>query len=552
MNSPPAAIWPQPLSPVDSDPLSVLLAAIPLLVILLLMAGFRKSSLFSSACGLAVTTALALFVWGMPLRLAAWSLFYGSLYSLWPIMWIVFAGLWLYNLTLSSGQFELLRGWMAHHASGDPCVQALLVAFCFGALLESCAGFGAPVAVTAFLLARLGFKPWRAVVAALIANTAPVGFGGMGIPIVALNDVTHLDVYRLSAMVGRQLPVLSFLIPVCLVWVAGGAAGLKRVWPAMLITGGSYAITQFLVSNFWGPYAADIMAASVSTGALVGFLRFWRPTPTPENLDQNSGLFPTSARSNPHPVSPGMALAGWMPWLILFAVMMAWSSFRLTNRGTIRIPIPLLHNGILRTVYEGTPYQGPYPAIYTFRPLEVGTAVVTAMTLTAVFYRLRPRMLLESGARTLVQVRLPAQTVMLIIGLASLYNYSGMAYTLGAAMARVGRVFPILSSYLGWVGCLVSGSDAASNVLFGNLQTLAAHRLHLDPVLLAATNSSGGVISKMISPQNIAVGVSTLGLVGQEGNILRRTFWPGVLLAALLGFLAYVQAYWTPWIIPSP
>lgn len=536
--------WPQPLAPLHSVALSSLVAAVPLILVMVLMGGLRKSGLFVSACGLVTAGLLAILVWHMPLTLALWSTVYGFMFAILPILWLVFAALWLYNLTLETGNCELLRRWMQQHASGDPCIQAILVAFCFGALLESCAGFGAPVAVTAFLLAGLGFSARRAVVVALIANTAPVGFGAMGLPIVALAGVTGLDLAKLSAMVGRQLPFLSLILPCYLCWVVAGGRGLKRAWPAALVAGSSFALAQFLVSNFWGPYATDILAALTSTAALAGFLQIWKPA-------DETGLDVKSSDSQDIPDTGHVqlfsraAFAAWLPWAILSAVMVLWAHLNLTERAQIKFPIPTLHNNVLITLY-----QKPYSALYAFQPLGFATAVLAATGLTALCLRVSPGAFLKSGARSLRQLRLPGLTVMFIVGMAYLYNYSGMAYTLGAEVARTGSLFPLLSSYLGWVACFLSGSDSASNLLFGNLQVAAAHQLHLNPILLAATNSSAGVTGKMISPQNIAVGVTTVGLIGEEGKVLRSTFWHSILLAGMLGLLSYAQAYWTPWMVP--
>src|SRR5208282_121059 len=274
-----AAIWPQPLYPVHSLAISALVAAIPLAIVLILMGVLRRSSLFASACGLAAASALAIFVWHMPPELAAWSAAYGFVYAVWPIMWIVFCALWLYNLTVKTGKFDLLRHWMEHHVSTDPCIQAIVVAFCFGALLEGTAGFGTPVAVSAFLLVGLGFEARRAVVVSLIANTAPVAFGALGIPIVALAGVTGLDLMKLSSMVGRQLPFLSLLLPSYLVLVVAGRKGLRAAWPSAVVAGASFALAQFLVSNFWGPYVADVVASLVSMAALTLFLHWRKPRP---------------------------------------------------------------------------------------------------------------------------------------------------------------------------------------------------------------------------------------------------------------------------------
>lgn len=533
-----AFIWPQPLAPVHTLGTSALLAAIPLFVVLVLMGGLRKSGLFASVFGLASAAILALSLWRMPPLLAAWSLAFAFVYTLWSILWLVFAALWLYNLSVATGSFDLLRRWMEEHASGDACTQAMLVAFCFGALLEGSAGFGAPVAITSFLLVGLGYEARKAVIVSLLANTAPVAFGGLGVPIVALAGVTGLDIMKLSAMVGRQLPFLSFILPAYLAWIVAGGKGLRRSWAAALVTGGSFATTQFLVSNFWGPYATDVLSALFSIVALTTFLRFRAP------IAANHRESPEIAAGN-FRISAADGLTAWAPWAALSVVMVLWTYFKLFQKGQINIPVPSLHQGVFITLY-----QKPYSAVFSFQPLTTGTGVLVTILISAIFFRVRPRVLTDSGLAALRQLRLPGITVLFIVGLAYLYNYSGMAYTLGAAVAEVGSVFPIVSSYLGWVACFLSGSDTAANVLFGNLQVAAAHQLHLNPVLMAATNSSGAVTGKMISPQNIAIGVSTVGLIGQEGRILHKTFWHSVLLAAVIGVIALLQAYVVPGMVP--
>jgi L-lactate transport len=534
MASAPAVVWPQPLDPLHSVPLTALAAAIPLIVVLLLMGVFRKGGLLASFCGLLSTGALAALVWRMPLSLALWSTVYGFLFATWSILWIVFNALWLYNLAISSGSFDLLRRWMEQHASGDACIQAILVAFSFGALLEGSAGFGAPVAVTAFLLLGLGFERQRAVVVSLVANTAPVAFGALGVPIVALAGVTGLDLMKLSAMVGRQLPFLSFVLPAYLAWLVAGWGGLRRTWAVAMLAGTSFALAQFIVSNTWGPFETDIIASLFSIAAVTAFLNFYK--------SNNRAAKVNAAASN---LSLRDSVAAWLPWAWLSLVMVFWSYFKLFQKGQINLTIPQLHNSVLITLY-----QKRYAAIYGFQPLTGGTAVLAATALTALCFRVSPREFATGAGKAFRQLTLPGLTVLLIVGLAYLYNYSGMAYSLGAAVARVGSAFPILSSYLGWVACFLSGSDTSSNVLFGNLQVAAAHNLHLNPILLAATNSSGAVTGKMISPQNIAVGVTTVGLIGQEGTILRRTFWHSVLLAGVLGLIALGQAYVWPSMVP--
>lgn len=534
-----ALIWPQPLRPVHALGLSALVATIPLIVVLVLMGALRKSGLLSTVCGLVSAGALAVFVWRMPAPLAFWSAIYGCIYALWSIMWIVFAALWLYNLTVATGNFDLLRRWMEQHASGDACIQAILVAFCLGALIEGTAGFGAPVAITSFLLVGMGFERRRAILLSLIADTAPVAFGALGIPIVALAGVTGLDLMKLSAMEGRQLPFLSALLPAYLVWIVAQGKGLKRTWPAVVVAGVSFAAAQFFVSNFWGPWAADIIAALTSIAALVLFLRFWKPG------ERANPLAPAREGLSGSRLSPSQSFAAWLPWILLSAVMVVWSYAKLFQKWQITFAIPHLHNAILITLYNK-----PYAAKYAFQPLATGTAAIFTTVLTALCLRIGPKVFFESGWKTLKQLRVPGLTVLVIVALAYLYNYSGMAYTLGAAAASAGAMFPVLSSYLGWVACFLSGSDTASNLLFGNLQVAAAHQLHLNPVLLAATNSSGAITGKMISPQNIAVGVTTVGLIGEEGKVLRSTFWHSIFLAALISLLALAQAHWLAWMVP--
>lgn len=523
-----ASMWPQPLAPLHSLVASALVAAVPLAVVLVLMGILRRSGLFAAACGLAATIVLALGVWRMPPSLAGWSVVYGFGTALWSILWLVFNALWLYNLSVHTGSFDRLRVWIQQHASGDACIQATLVAFCLGALLEGSAGFGAPVAITAFLLVGVGFQPRRAVLVSLLANTAPVAFGGVGVPIVALANVTGLDLMKLSATVGRQLPLLSLFLPAYLMLVVEGWPGLRRAWPVALVAGSSFAGTQFLVSNTWGPAATDILSALASIAATVTFLRL-RPSRPPQVLPDGSSKTRLSLRD---------VVDGWLPWAGLALVIGVWSFLNVAAHGEIVVAIPGLNDGVLVSAT-----RKPFPALFRFAPLATGTAVLATTAVTALWFRVSPRSLADTAIATLRQLRLSGLTVLFILGLAQLYNYSGMVYTLASALAGVGAIFPLVSSYLGWVACFLTGSDTSSNILFGNLQVATAHELHLDPVLMAATNSSGAVAGKMISPQNIAVGVTTVGLVGHEGDVLRSTFWHSVLFATFIGLIALAQAY---------
>jgi lactate permease len=531
-------VWSQPIDPLHGLAISAATAAFPLAVVLVVMGWLRKPGYIAAASGLLCTLALSCFIWRMPVNLALVSVGFGIVYALWPIMWIVFAALWLYNLSVQTGKFNLLRRWMEHHASRDMRVQAVMVAFCFGALLEGTAGFGAPVAVTAFLLLALGFTANRAVTLSLIANTTPVAFGALGTPIVALAAVTGLDQMKLSAMVGRQLPFMSFFVPAYLIVVLSGRKGLKQAWPAAIVAGGTFAMVQFAVANYWGPYAVDVLASLTSIIALTIFLRFWKPREL---------LRPVAGTPDLEFVRLSFAdwVGAWTPWLLLAVIMVLWSYFQFFTKLQISLPVPWLHNEVYISLY-----RKPYSALYNFQPLAAGTGALTATFIAALALRTSMRTFVRSGLMTLRQLLLPGLTVLLIVGLSYLYNYSGMAYTMGAALASLGKWFPLASGFLGWVACFLSGSDTSSNLLFGNLQVAAGHQLGLDPVLLAATNSSGAVTGKMISPQNIAVGVTTVGLAGKEGGILREIFWHSVAFAAFLSLLAFAQAYVLRWMVP--
>lgn len=533
-------LWAQPLDPLHHLSVSALVAVVPLALLLVLMGGLRKSGWVSAGWAIVASLAIAATVWGMPLKLGAMSIVYGAAYAVWAIMWIVFTALWLYNLSVETGKFELLRRWMAQHASGDPRVQVILVAFCFAALLEGVAGFGTTVALSAFLLVGLGFAAVDAVTVALISNMAPAAYGAIGIPVVALAAVTGLPLQRLSEMTGRQIPFFSLIIPLYLVWVIAGRHGIPGAWPAAAVGGASYALTLFVVSNTWGPYACDILASMISTASLTLLLHFWKPS------DQCKMKHMTHT-----PQAPGVELslregvAAWAPWAVLAAVMILWSYLKLFQRGRIAFPVPLLHNAVFITLYHK-----PYAAIYSFDPLAAGTAGLLAVFITALILRTSPRIIFGSGLKTLRQLIFPTLTVCLIVSLAYLYNYSGMTYTLGAALAAAGGLFPFFSSFVGWIACFMTGSDTASNLLFGNLQVAAAHQIGVNPILLASTNCVGAGAGKMISPQNIVVGVTTVGLVGREGEVLRTTLLHSIIMAAGVGILALAQAYWLKSMVP--
>jgi lactate permease len=523
--------------------LSFLTAALPIAVVLVLLGVLRRPAWQASAAGLAVALLLATAVWQLPLSLGLDSIAAGAAFALWPVMWIVFNGLLLFNLSVATGRFDAFRAWLLTHLPDDRRVVLVVIGFSFGCLLEGVSGFGTPIAITSALLIALGFSAIDALVFTLMFNTAPVAFGALGAPVTTLAAVTQLPDHVLGAMIGRQLPVLAVLLPFYVIAVYGGVRAWRGIWPVLLVAGGSFAIGQFVSANYIGYALTDVISSSVSLVLTIGFLKIWRVPHEPEYA------LGASRPSLPKAESDRSTLAswhGWIPWLVLTAVVIAWIHLKIPQIGQQAIEWPGLHKSVFITVY-GTPYA----AMWSFQPLATGTAILAATVVTALLVRASPVQFLGAARLSLRQVRLPALTTTLIIGLAYLMNYSGMAYTLGLAVASAGGLFPLLSAFLGWLAVFLSGSDTSGNALFGNLQVVAARQLGLSPVLMAATNSSGGVMGKMISPQNISTGTSVTQLQGMEGQVLARTFKHSVILTLALGLLVMAQQYFVPQIIPG-
>ncbi len=536
---PPGIVFAQPLTPVGGSLLlSFAVAVIPIAVALIMLGVLRRPAWQASLAGLLVGLVMAVAVWGMPLGLAVNSVAAGMALALVPVMWIVFSALLLYNVAVKSGRFEQFRQWMLDHLPDDRRLVLLVVAFSFGCLLEGIAGFGTPVAITSALLIGLGFPAIEALTYTLIFNTAPVAFGALGVPITVLGAVTSMHPDTLGAMVGRQLPIFAFLLPFYVVGMYGGLKSIAKLWPALLVSGGSFALTQFVTSNYINYQLTDVMSSLVSLIVTVGFLKVWQPETDPAYAVVRSQA---AARGTAR-----VGYGGWMPWIVVTAVVIAWVNLKLFLIGDTKVLWPGLNNAVFITLYHK-----PYMALWDVQPLGTGTAILLATLITAVWTRTGLRDLFGCVVRTWQQTWLAILTVMMIIGLAFLLNYSGMSYTLGLGVASVGVLFPLVSAFLGWVAVFLSGSDTSGNALFGNLQVVAARQLHLSPVLMAATNSSGGVMGKMISPQNIATGVTTTQLKGKEGVVFARTFWHSVLLTALLGLLVLLQQYVMPWMIPA-
>ncbi|HWP84139.1 MAG TPA: L-lactate permease [Terriglobia bacterium] len=544
--------WPQVYTPLGPLWLSALVAALPVFVLLGLLGLFRARAHTAALAGLAAALLIALLVYGMPVPLALAAAGYGAAYGLFPIGWIVLCAIFVYDITLATGQFAVLRQSIARLAT-DRRLQALLIAFSFGAFLEGAAGFGTPVAICAAMLMGLGFQPLLAAGLALIGNTAPVAFGALGTPILALAGVTGLPVEGLSAMVGRQLPLFSILIPFWLIWAMAGWRGMKEVWPACLVAGVSFAIPQFAVSNLYGPTLVDIVSALVSIFSLVIFLRFWRPKKAwhfPGELERR-----TAWKEETAAVSRRDAWRAWMPWLVLSVLVFFWGlppvKQRLNSISMVAVSVPHLDKQVLR----GPPVVSASKAeeaVFTLNWLSAtGTSLLLSGILSGLLLGLRPSVLARIFLTTLYRVRFSLLTIAAMLALGFTTRYGGLDATMGLAFAKTGVLFPFFSPLLGWLGVALTGSDTSSNVLFGNLQQISAQQLGVSPLLAAAANSSGGVMGKMIDAQSIVVAGVATGQHGEEGEILRYVFFHSIALAALVGLLVLLQARVFPWMIPG-
>ena len=531
----------QLLTPVGGSlALSFAVASLPILAVLLILGVLRRPAWQASLAGLVVGLVIAIGVWRLPVGLAVDATLNGMVFALWPVMWIVFNAMLLYNVSVISGRFDAFRRWTLDHLPNDRRVVLVAIGFCFGALLEGVAGFGTPVAITSSLLILVGFAPLEALVYVLIFNTAPVAFGALGAPITVLGAVTGLPATALGAMVGRQLPFMAFILPFYVMFAYGGARSVRALWPVLLVAGGSFALCQFGAANYLDYSLTDVLASLGSLIVTLGFLTVWKPAPDPEFAVAQRELVSGEASRTP-------AWQGWLPWVIVAAVVIVWTSLKIFAIGQINVPWPGLDKAISITLYDNKPYA----AVWQFQPLATGTGILVAAIVTALACGLGVGGFLTSAVRTAQQIWIATLTVCLIVGLAFLMNYSGLAYTLGLGVASVGALFVLLSPFLGWIAVFLSGSDTSGNALFGNLQVVASKQLGLNPVLFAAANSSGGVMGKMISPQNIATGVSVTDLKGREGAVFARTFPHSVVLTLILGLLVAFQQYVIPWIIPA-
>ncbi|MCP3709610.1 lactate permease LctP family transporter [Paraburkholderia sp. CNPSo 3274] len=569
--------WYQIYTPLGSLWLSALVAAIPILFFFVALAGLRMKGHVAAAITLLLALAVAIFEYGMPVRQALVSAGFGFAYGIWPIAWIIVTAVFLYKIVVKTGQFEIIRASVLS-ITDDQRLQLLLIGFSFGAFLEGAAGFGAPVAITSALLVGLGFEPLYAAGLCLIANTAPVAFGAMGIPIIVAGQVTGIDPFLIGAMAGRQLPLLSLFVPFWLVFIMDGKRGVKETWPAALVAGGSFAVTQYFTSNHIGPELPDITSALVSLVALAAFLNVWQPRRATQGtsvkvsggaavlggfggIGGNKGGSRAAASSRKaSPYSIAQTVRAWAPFILLTAIVTVWSvkpfkalfAAKGPLAGTIlSLHVPGLDQLVVRTApIVATPKA--YEAVFKLDWLSaVGTAIMITAILSALLLRMKPRAAVAAFFETLGELRRPVLSIGLVLAFAFVANYSGMSSTLALALAGTGAAFPFFSPFLGWLGVFLTGSDTSSNALFCSLQHTTAHQINVSDTLLVAANTSGGVSGKMISPQSIAVACAATGLVGKESSLFRFTLRHSLFFAAVVGVVTLIQAYVLTGMIPQ-
>jgi L-lactate transport len=544
-------MWQQNYTPLHGSLLlSTLVAALPIFTLLFLLGVKRKPAWISALSGLATTILVAIFLYGMPVTKVIGAATYGAAFGLFPIGWIVIWAVFLYRLTLDTGRFESIKQSIGN-LTGDRRLQALLIAFAFGAFMEGAAGFGTPVAVASAMLAGLGFSPFYAAAICLLANTAPVAFGSIAIPIVTLAGITGLPLDRLSAGVGRICAPVSLFVPAYLVMVMGGWRALRHVLPAAIVCGVSFAGMQFLVSNFVGPQLTDLASSLTAIAALVVLFLVWKPK---DKYVPDAAIASVDSAAGTHRHPAGEVLMAWSPYLLLVVCVLLWGykpMQAILDSVNIRINWPGLHNEIAR-IPPVTAKVSPYPAVFNLNWLSAsGTACMIACLLSGFVLRIRPAQFLKCFASTLRQLALSLLTLAAVLGLAYLMNYSGATATLGLAFAATGASFPFFSAILGWLGVFLTGSDTSANALFGNLQVVTASRLGLNPVLMAASNSSGGVMGKMISLSSIAVAAAATRMASKdEARLFQFTLRHSVLLASVIGLIVLFYAYIAPGLQP--
>lgn len=528
----------------NSTVMTALVAMLPIVFFFVALTKLKLKGYMAGLYTLLIALGVAIFAFGMPVGMAISSAAYGFAYGLWPIAWIIITAVFLYKITVKTGQFDIIRASVIS-ITEDQRLQMLLVGFSFGAFLEGAAGFGAPVAITAALLVGLGFNPLYAAGLCLIANTAPVAFGAMGIPILVAGQVSNLDPYHIGQVAGRQLPILSIIVPFWLVAMMDGMRGIKQTYPAVLVAGVSFAVTQFITANFIGPELPDVTSALVSLICLSAFLKKWQPV----EIFTFQGMKKPEARKE-NEYTTAQVVKAWSPFAILTVCVSLWTIKgvqKVLDMATIKIEWPGLHNLVLKAapiVAEPTPYA----AVYKLNFLSaVGTAIFLAAIVSMVILKMKPAEAVKTFGEVLYELRLSILSIGLVLGFAFVANYSGLSSTLALLLAGTGALFPFFSPFLGWVGVFLTGSDTSANALFGSLQASTANQLGITPELTVAANTTGGVTGKMISPQSIAVACAAVGLEGKESDLFRFTVKHSLIFCVFVGLLTTVQHYLLPW-----
>ncbi|HFK1497407.1 TPA: L-lactate permease [Bacillus paranthracis] len=549
--------WTQVYDPFGNIWISAAVALIPIIFFFLALAVFRMKGYVAGFITVVLTILVALFAYKMPFTMAMAATGYGFLYGLWPIAWIIIMSVFLYKISVKTGQFDVIRASVLS-ITNDHRLLVILIGFSFGAFLEGAAGFGAPVAITAALLAGLGLNPLYAAGLCLIANTAPVAFGAMGIPITVAGQVTGIDPHKIGQMAGHQLPFLSLFVPFFIVFLMDGLKGVRQTWPALLVAGSSFAITQFITATFLGPELPDITSALVSLVSLALFLKVWQPKEIYQSGQANREVAATTAASMPK-LTLGKVVKAWSPFIVLTVMVVIWSqSFfkALFAPGgaleslVFKFEIPGLHNLVMKAepiVNKATPYE----AILKFDVLSAtGTAILIACLISMFILKMSVKDAVVTFKETLSELKMPILSIGFVLGFAFIANYSGLSSTLALALAGTGGLFPFFSPFLGWIGVFLTGSDTSANALFSNLQAITAQQVGVSGVLLVAANTTGGVTGKMISPQSIAIACAAVGLAGKESDLFRFTVKHSLFFVIIVGIMTYVQAYYLTWMIP--
>jgi lactate permease len=547
-------MWNQVYNPFDNTVLSTIAAAIPVVTLLVLIASGKVKAHLAAIAALIIANIIAIFVFTMPANMSIRASLLGVVAGFFPIGWIVLNVIYLYRITVATGRFDLLQRAIGG-VTEDRRLQLLLIAFSFGAFFEGASGFGTPVAVTGAVLIGLGFSPLAASGLSLIANTAPVAYGALGTPIQGLASVTGFDPYILGAMVGRQLPLFSLIVPFWVVWAFAGWKGMKDVWPAILVTGVSFAVPQFVISNYINPWIVDIGASLISMGCLILFLKVWQPrqlwlSPALRGNDESMATMAPAKPMDKTPLTQAQLWSSLLPWIIVCIVMLVWGngSFKSWANSifTYAYPVPDLHN-MINKVPPVAAKPTPEGAVFAFTYLSfTGTGMLIAAIISGFLMGFSPAKMISEYGRTLKICAVSLITISAMLAIGTLTRLSGVDATLGLAFAATGILYPFFGTLLGWLGVALTGSDTASNVLFGNLQKITSEQLNLSPILMGAANSSGGVMGKMIDAQSIVVASTATNWYGHEGTILRFVFKHSIALACLVGLYVMLQAYVYP------